>query len=93
MVMPRFFSSTSTFLAGKPVYTVSAYTGQGIAELREKLAELVRQASQHGQIDAAGPGQHVLDKFLVAGHVHDARLGAVGEDFSAIARRLGEVFW
>ena len=35
-----------TFLAGKPVYTVSAYTGQGIAELREKLAELVRQASE-----------------------------------------------
>ena len=35
-----------TFLAGKPVYTVSAYTGQGIAELREKLGELVREASE-----------------------------------------------
>lgn len=35
-----------TFLAGKPIYTVSAYTGQGIAELREKLAELVRAASE-----------------------------------------------
>ena len=35
-----------TFLSGKPIYTVSAYTGQGIAELKEKLAELVRAASE-----------------------------------------------
>ena len=35
-----------TFLAGKPVYPVSAYTGQGIAELREKLGELVKAAAE-----------------------------------------------
>lgn len=35
-----------TFLSGKPIYTVSAYTGQGVAELKEKLAELVRAASE-----------------------------------------------
>ena len=35
-----------TFLEGKPVMTVSAYTGQGISELREHLKELVRKASE-----------------------------------------------
>ena len=35
-----------TFLEGKPVFTVSAYTGQGIPELREKLKELVHKASE-----------------------------------------------
>ena len=38
--------TAGTFLADKPIYTVSAYTGQGIAELRAKLGELVRQASE-----------------------------------------------
>jgi selenocysteine-specific elongation factor len=38
--------TAGTFLEGKPVYTVSAYTGQGIAGLRSKLGELVRQASE-----------------------------------------------
>ncbi len=35
-----------TFLEGKPVMSVSAYTGQGISELREHLKELVRKASE-----------------------------------------------
>ena len=35
-----------TFLEGKPVFTVSAYTGQGIAELREALKQLVHKASE-----------------------------------------------
>ena len=35
-----------TFLEGKPVYTVSAYTGEGIPELREKLRELIRAAAE-----------------------------------------------
>lgn len=34
-----------TFLEGKPVYAVSAYTGEGIPELREALKNLVHQAS------------------------------------------------
>ena len=40
---------------------------------------LVGGHHQHGQVDAAGAGQHILDKFLVAGHIHDARLGPVVE--------------
>src|SRR5699024_627726 len=35
-----------TFLEGKPVFQVSAYTGQGIPELRKALAELVRKADE-----------------------------------------------
>lgn len=35
-----------TFLEGKPVYPVSAYTGEGIAELREALKALVQQAAE-----------------------------------------------
>ena len=35
-----------TFLEGKPVFTVSAYTGQGIPELRQALKELVHKASE-----------------------------------------------
>ena len=35
-----------TFLEGKPVFTVSAYTGQGIPELREALKQLVHKASE-----------------------------------------------
>ena len=35
-----------TFLSGKPIYTVSACTGQGVAELKEKLGELVRAAGE-----------------------------------------------
>lgn len=38
---------------------------------------LVGGYHQHGKVDAAGSGQHVFDEFLVAGHVYDARLGAV----------------
>ena len=38
---------------------------------------LVRSDDQQGQVDAPGPGQHVFDEFFVAGHVHDACLGAV----------------
>ena len=34
-----------TFLEGKPVHTVSAYTGQGIPELREELHDMVHRAS------------------------------------------------
>ena len=40
---------------------------------------LVGGHHQHGKVDAARAGQHVLDEFLVAGHVHDARPGAVVE--------------
>ena len=40
---------------------------------------LVRRYHQHGKVDAAGTGQHVFDELLMAGHVHDARPGAVGE--------------
>ena len=32
---------------------------------------------QHGQVDAAGTCQHVLDEFLMSRHIHDAGLGAV----------------
>ena len=35
-----------SFLEGKPIHVVSAYTGQGIAELKEKLRELVQQAEE-----------------------------------------------
>jgi len=35
-----------TFLEGKPVHTVSAYTGQGIPELKAALEGLVRQAAE-----------------------------------------------
>ena len=35
-----------TFLEGKPVYPVSAYTGDGIPELREALKDLVQQVSE-----------------------------------------------
>ncbi|MDO4549016.1 MAG: selenocysteine-specific translation elongation factor, partial [Clostridia bacterium] len=35
-----------TFLEGKPVMEVSAYTGQGIPELKEKLWRLVLEASE-----------------------------------------------
>lgn len=35
-----------TFLAGKPILTVSAYTGAGIPELREQLRLLVKQAAE-----------------------------------------------
>ena len=35
-----------TFLEGKPVFTVSAYTGQGISELRQALKELVQKAAE-----------------------------------------------
>ena len=34
-----------TFLEGKPIYCVSAYTGQGIPELREALHGMVQRAS------------------------------------------------
>lgn len=35
-----------TFLEGKPVFQVSAYTGQGIPELRQALGELVRKVEE-----------------------------------------------
>jgi len=35
-----------TFLEGKPVFPVSAYTGDGIPQLREALSGLVRQAAE-----------------------------------------------
>ena len=35
-----------SFLEGKPIMPVSAYTGQGIPELREHLGQLVRQAGE-----------------------------------------------
>lgn len=35
-----------TFLEGKPIMTVSAYTGQGIPELKAKLYELVQKAGE-----------------------------------------------
>ena len=35
-----------TFLEGKPVFTVSAYTGHGIPELRQALKELVQKAAE-----------------------------------------------
>ena len=38
--------TAGTFLEGKPIHTVSARTGEGIAELRQNLRELVRQASE-----------------------------------------------
>lgn len=34
-----------TFLEGKPVFCVSAYTGQGIPELRQELHDMVQRAS------------------------------------------------
>ena len=34
-----------TFLEGKPIYAVSAYTGQGIPELREALHDMVQRAA------------------------------------------------
>jgi len=38
--------TTGSFLEGKPIMAVSAYTGQGIAELKEMLRELVRKAEE-----------------------------------------------
>ena len=35
-----------TFLEGKPIHTVSAYTGQGIPELKEMLRQLVQKAEE-----------------------------------------------
>ena len=35
-----------TFLEGKPIYPVSAYTGEGIRELREALKALVAQVQE-----------------------------------------------
>ena len=35
-----------TFLEGKPIHTVSAYTGQGIPELKEMLRDLVQKAEE-----------------------------------------------
>ena len=35
-----------TFLEGKPIMAVSAYTGQGIAELRQHLHKLVKDAAE-----------------------------------------------
>ena len=35
-----------TFLEGKPIHTVSAYTGEGIPELREELKQLVHKAAE-----------------------------------------------
>lgn len=35
-----------TFLEGKPIHTVSAYTGQGIEELKEMLRDLVQKAEE-----------------------------------------------
>ena len=35
-----------SFLEGKPIHVVSAYTGQGIPELKEMLRELVRNAEE-----------------------------------------------
>ena len=37
---------SGTFLEGKPIHTVSAYTGQGIPELKEMLRELVQKAEE-----------------------------------------------
>ena len=33
---------------------------------------------QHGKVNAAGTGEHIFDEFFMAGHIHDADLGAVG---------------
>ena len=38
---------------------------------------LVRGHHQHGKVNASGAGQHIFDEFLMSGHIHDARLGAV----------------
>jgi selenocysteine-specific elongation factor len=38
-----------TFLEGKPIHVVSAYTGQGIPELKAALRDLVRQAEEKSQ--------------------------------------------
>ena len=45
---------------------------------------VVRGHREEHQIDAVGAGQHVADEALVAGHVDDARLGAVRQ------RQVGE---
>ena len=34
---------------------------------------------QHGEVDTARACQHILDKLFMSRHVHDTRLGAVGE--------------
>ena len=33
---------------------------------------VVGRDDEQGEVDAGGPGEHVLDEPLVAGHVHDA---------------------
>ncbi len=43
---------------------------QVLARLRHD--RVVGRHHEHGQVDAGGAGQHVLDETLVAGHVHDA---------------------
>ena len=42
-----------------------------LARLRHH--RIIRRHDQHGQINARGPGEHVLDKALVPRHVDDAK--------------------
>ena len=52
-----------------------AQQGQNIQMLHGLGHEaLVRRHHQHGKVDAAGTGQHILDEFLVARHVDNAGL-------------------
>jgi hypothetical protein len=43
---------------------------QVLAGLRHD--RVVGRDDEHGEVDAGGPGEHVLDEPLVPGHVHDA---------------------
>ena len=40
---------------------------------------LIRRHDQQGQVDAAGPGQHVAHELFVARHIDDARPASVGQ--------------
>ena len=39
---------------------------------------VIRGDDQHRQIDTAGTGQHIFDKFLMSGNVYHTGLGAIG---------------
>ena len=51
--------------------------GQVLAGLRHDA--FVGGDDQQGRVDPPDPGQHVLDKVPVPGHIHDADLLAVGQ--------------
>ncbi len=55
-----------------------------LARLRHH--RVVGRHHEHGEIDASGPGEHVLDEALVARHIDDAQ-----PEFTQVERREADV--